>query len=357
MEKHLTKSIIILLLAFLFASCTKSNPTPNNNSNNGGGTGAGTSTGNVAFWTSQATGWSSINVYFNNVLAGTTSKYFATTPNCGADGAITVAKPPGTYAFTASSNTGTTWSGTVTVTAGACNTQRLDFPAGTGTSGGAQTGSAAFWTNQSSGWSSINVNVGGILAGTIAGNYFNSQPTCGSTGTVTVSKSPGTYAYTASSNTGVTWSGNVTITAGGCSTVLLDFPSGSNSSGTGNSGSNAAPSLAFWTSQSSGWSSINIYQQTGLITGTKIGNSYVILIGTISGTYFNSTPGCGATGTVTTTLPTAVFPSPYYAKSNTGITWSNIQLFADKPGTCSNVRLDFPTDGSTNGTVVYEQGQ
>jgi hypothetical protein len=350
--RKFTWIITFFLLALgTFVACTKSGSNPNSTNTTNGGTGGNSTTpGTASFWTSQATGWTSLTVSVNNAVVGATSKYFSTTPNCGADGAITITRPPGNYAYTATSNSGVTWAGTVTVTAGGCTTQRLDFPAGTGGTGGTggttQTGNVAFWTSQSSGWSTITVNIGGTFAGTIAGNYFSATPACGANGTVTVSKAPGTYSYTASSNTGVTWSGTFTITAGGCSPVRLDFPSGGTTGG--GTGTSTAANLVFWTTQSSGWSSISIYQADGTPGGK--------LVGTLTG-YFNAKPACGANGTVTTPISTVTFPYPFFAKSNTGITWPEFTVFAGAAGTCSSVQLNFPTNGGTSGTVTYIQGK
>nr|WP_293838911.1 PKD domain-containing protein [uncultured Arsenicibacter sp.] len=91
----------------------------------------------------------------------------------------------------------------------------------------AATGQAVFWTDKSSGWSSIDVTVSGASVGQIT-SYFTSAPACGKS--VTVTRTPGTYAYTAQSNTGVKWSGNITITANQCQTLRLEFPATTTSS-------------------------------------------------------------------------------------------------------------------------------
>ncbi|GAB4044253.1 PKD domain-containing protein [Spirosoma litoris] len=85
----------------------------------------------------------------------------------------------------------------------------------------ATTGQAVFWTDKSSGWGSIDVTVGGTFVGTIL-RYYTSAPSCGSD--LTIARTPGTYAYSAKSNTGITWSGNITITANGCVSQKLPFP-------------------------------------------------------------------------------------------------------------------------------------
>ncbi|MCF2502723.1 PKD domain-containing protein [Dyadobacter sp. CY107] len=89
------------------------------------------------------------------------------------------------------------------------------------------TGQVVFWTDKSSGWNSIDVIVSGTPAGTING-YFASEPSCGSN--VTITRAPGTYAYTAQSNTGVKWSGNITVTSNQCGKFRLKFPATDNTS-------------------------------------------------------------------------------------------------------------------------------
>ena len=88
-----------------------------------------------------------------------------------------------------------------------------------------KTGRAIFFTSQTSGWSSISVAIDGVTEGSFSSS-FSSTPSCGALGALTIGKSPGTYAYTARSNTGVAWNGTVSITENGCQPVRLDFPTG-----------------------------------------------------------------------------------------------------------------------------------
>lgn len=87
----------------------------------------------------------------------------------------------------------------------------------------AASGQVVFWTDKSSGWSSIDVTVDGSAAGSITG-YSTTAPACGASKMATVTRSPSTYGYTAQSNTGVKWSGNITVTANQCGTFRLNFP-------------------------------------------------------------------------------------------------------------------------------------
>ncbi|RIV25293.1 PKD domain-containing protein [Fibrisoma montanum] len=113
------------------------------------------------------------------------------------------------------------------------------------------TGQFVFWTDKSSGWSSIDVAIDGSAAGKIT-SYFTLAPACGNS--VTVTRPPGTYAYTAQSNTGVKWSGNITITASQCKSLRLDFPT-------------TAPSTCDWNSAT------KCITVTKAVKGTRCGTS------------------------------------------------------------------------------------
>lgn len=267
--------------------------------------------GRAVFFTSQTSGWSSITVSIDGVNEGSFSSSFSSTPSCGALGALTISRSPGIYNYTARSNTGLVWNGTIPITENGCQPFRLDFPTG-GTT--LQTGQYAFWTGQTTGWSTIDVSVDGSYAGTINGVYHTTTPACGTNGTVTVTKAPGTYSFSAKSNTGTTWNGTVTISANGCSTLKLEFPN--NTSQTGQ--------FAFFTSKSSGWSTISIS-----VDGVNVGS--------INGKYFTGIPDCGTNGTVTITKVPGTYN--YSALSNTGAKWSGtLKVLGNQ---CSTLRLDF----------------
>ena len=153
---------------------------------------------------------------------GRIEKPFTSAPACDAANAYTTRRPIGKYTFTATAYdiNGVklaSGSGDYTVVENGCTSVKLDFTAATAT------GQVVFWTDKSSGWSSIDVTVSGASVGSITG-YATSAPACGTSKAVTVTRAPGTYAYTAKSNTGVTWSGNITVTANQCNTKQLEFP-------------------------------------------------------------------------------------------------------------------------------------
>jgi hypothetical protein len=105
-------------------------------------------TGQVVLYTTATTGWSSISVNLDGVSVGTLTAYPSSTPGCGSSSpaAIVVTKAAGTYTFSATSNAGTQWSGTVTITAGACSPSAFTCTngncgsGGSGGSGGSSTG-------------------------------------------------------------------------------------------------------------------------------------------------------------------------------------------------------------------------
>ena len=83
-------------------------------------------------------------------------------------------------------------------------------------------GSVTFWNLTTSELGEVDVYIGGVPQGTITEDN-PSAPSCGASGCVTYTAAPGTYSYTAvetGEGTG-TWSGSVTITSAGCTTIKL----------------------------------------------------------------------------------------------------------------------------------------
>lgn len=186
---------------------------------NGGGGGGGNTIGRVAFYTGQAAGWTSIEITVDGSFVGTISGlFFSGMPNCEANGTVTVRKSPGTYSYSAKSNTGVTWSGNVTITANGCLAQRLDFPS----TGSQSTGKISFWGKKHSSWTSIDISVEGKYIGTITG--LDNEPACGGNGmlTITMPYRSAPYTYTCKDNTdGHTWSGGTDIPINSCRSIRL----------------------------------------------------------------------------------------------------------------------------------------
>ncbi len=82
------------------------------------------------------------------------------------------------------------------------------------------TGQAMFWTSRTDvGY--ITVYVSNVNAGTITVHSLGGQPSCGTSGFVTIDESPGTYNFTAT-EANYNWKGTITVTAGGCAKMQLN---------------------------------------------------------------------------------------------------------------------------------------
>jgi hypothetical protein len=91
-------------------------------------------------------------------------------------------------------------------------------------------GTAAFSSNTPRGWSSMDIEVNGVYVGTLR-RYFETQTSTSNCtpvpeARVVATLPPGTHAYFARTNTGVSWSGSVTVTARGCQEVALNCTGG-----------------------------------------------------------------------------------------------------------------------------------
>jgi EGF-like domain len=75
-------------------------------------------------------------------------------------------------------------------------------------------GQAMFWLRSDLGCGNITVTLDGSSA-IIDGYYSGGAPACAATSTATFTRTSGTYSYSASCS-GLTWSGTVVISAGGC---------------------------------------------------------------------------------------------------------------------------------------------
>jgi hypothetical protein len=152
-----------------------------------------------------------------------------------------------------------------------------------------------FWTGSDLGVGAITVNCNGTSR-TLNSYYSSGAPSCGASGAANFTLNPGTYAYTASGGS-LTWSGTITVTAGGCSKLQLTGSGGGGGGGTGQA--------MFWTGSDLGVGAITVY-----CNGTsRTFNSY----------YSSGAPSCGASGAATFTLN----PGSYsYTASGGSLTWS-----------------------------------
>lgn len=108
------------------ANCSGSVVLGSYGSGGGGGGGGGGSTGQLMVWT--ATDWQcgTISVSCGGYSGGVSQYYYSGTPSCGASGCATFTLAPGTYTVSASCSSRSWPGGTYTVTAGGCNTVKLN---------------------------------------------------------------------------------------------------------------------------------------------------------------------------------------------------------------------------------------
>jgi len=81
-------------------------------------------TGTVSFW-SDIGNEGTISIWVDGSHMGGLTRYFLTTPQCGQLGTLSLPLSAGTHTYSALSESGTTWNGTVQVTADRCVTFRL----------------------------------------------------------------------------------------------------------------------------------------------------------------------------------------------------------------------------------------
>lgn len=82
--------------------------------------------GEAVFWTDKDYGVGQIEVYVSSSYVGKITRYYTSTPDCNANGCVTIKREPGTYTFSAFAvNDETTWGGTITISSGKCYKARL----------------------------------------------------------------------------------------------------------------------------------------------------------------------------------------------------------------------------------------
>jgi hypothetical protein len=103
----------------------------------------------------------------------------------------------------------------VNVVAGQCTLYKLNAPTTTTT-----TGRLSIWTNYSQ---QIAVRVDGTSVGTTTTYFSSGTPSCGQTGTITVTVAAGTHSVGGTSGS-YSWNGSASVTAGGCTLYKLNAP-------------------------------------------------------------------------------------------------------------------------------------
>lgn len=106
----------------------------------------------------------------------------------------------------------------------ACSEDEKDRPDPTGPPGSG-TGQLAIWTraNMTGG---INVWLDGVSVGRLTMYFPSSTPTCGTQGTLTVTRTAGSHGLQASTSGGVSWEGTVDVVAGECNMMELTYTGG-----------------------------------------------------------------------------------------------------------------------------------
>ena len=173
---------------------------------------APTATGQLSIWTNYA---NQISVGINGSPVGTLTSYFGSgPPACGQAGTLTVTLPAGSYAVAGQSGA-VTWNGTATVTAGQCTLFELNAPAG-----GTGTGQLSIWTNYPN---QIAVTVDGGAVGVTTSYFPTGTPTCGQSGTITLTLPAGVHSVGGTSGS-LFWNSTTTVVAAQCSLYELRYP-------------------------------------------------------------------------------------------------------------------------------------
>lgn len=272
------------------------------------------------------------DIYIDDTLIGRSLYYFPSGLSCGNPQAVGRIVDAGSHLIKAIGNGGSeVRQGFVILDPQEClvvliENLPIDYNGGGG--GGGSAGDLTFWVNQDLGYGNIYVSIASYGSGTIS-SYYSSNPGCGSTNCANFTGlSYGAYAYSASSDGGATWSGNVQVD-GNCNTIQL-----TTSGGGGGGGSNTG-NVTFWTNQDLGCG--NIY-----VTITSYGT------GTIS-SYYSGNPGCGSTGCANFTGLSYGYYS-YSATSDGGCTWNgSIQV----DNSCETMQFTI-TNKSTSSSLNEE---
>ncbi len=115
---------MLLVAAILASACSSTTDQDGNTINPVGPSTTTPQTGRLAFSTNANRGWSTIDIYVDDAYIGTLRRYYeaGNGVSCVNDGDARVATTlnVGPHSYTARTNTGGSWSGTHTVSAGSC---------------------------------------------------------------------------------------------------------------------------------------------------------------------------------------------------------------------------------------------
>ena len=170
-----------------------------------------TTTGQAMFWLASNLGCGTIAVTCNGIVRNITGYSSSGAPACGASSSANFDLSAGTYSYSAKCNS-ISWNGTITVAANGCSKVQLTAPVNTTT-----TGKATFWISSDLACGPITVTCNGST-GSITSYYTSGTPACGASGCASFTLNPGTYTYSGKCSS-KTWSGTVTVSSNGCSTI------------------------------------------------------------------------------------------------------------------------------------------
>lgn len=270
--------LFLLFPLFLLVGCSREDDEPSADDNLA-------SWGYMQFYQATDLGLGPLSVYINGTLEGQVTGVDADGPN-SSDCTITGFSKKfekGSYSYRVQNASGSKfWQGNIDVpNYGMCVAIKL-IDNGGGTGGGATNGNVMFWTKSST-LGSITVNFNGQIKQITQYQTSGSPSGCGVSGFANYNLPAGTYSFTASSVSGVQWSGSVNVpTNNGCFLQELTY------SGTGGGGS-ATGNLIVWqkSDNGGGTATITVNGQTGYITSVYPNASQT------------NPPPCGATGCAT----------------------------------------------------------
>lgn len=175
---------------------------------------AGGGPGNFVFWADQQNRTPRPIIVQMGGASQILTGRFVGQPTCGTPTAATFANlNAGPYLYSAFTDAGESWQGSVTVVTGRCTAQSI------GQAPIATTANALFYTTQNLGAVTVNVDTQSQI---LTGYFASGIPPCGTAGAATFGNlTTGPHRYTAGSTSGRVWNGTVNVVAGSCVKMLL----------------------------------------------------------------------------------------------------------------------------------------
>jgi hypothetical protein len=183
------------------------------------------------------------------------------------------------------------------------------------------------------------VKVDGAAVGSLTTYFSSGTPTCGQSGTVTVTVTPGAHRVQGESGQ-FTWDGTSDLVAGQCLLYQLNAPAagggtGGGSTGGGGGGTGGGSGGGAATGQLSIWTD---YSQ---IIAIKVDGQSA---GSLTQYFSSGTPNCGQAGTLTLTLAAGA----HQVTGSSGSTsWNSSATVV--AGQCQLYKLNAPAGGGTGG--------